>query len=88
MDPIGNLKSGVPKSLVIGIALADNDNGTFTKRKVVPVSAAVAEQVFLKHIATLSNDMLENERPLMFESYLRTLLKRVKIDVHNLTFIT
>ena len=85
LDPLGNLNSKFPKSAVIGIELADNDHGAFTERKAVPISAVAAEQVFLKHITTLWNDMVANERPLVFESYLRTVLTRVKIDVHNLT---
>ena len=87
LDPMGNLNSAFPKSAVVGIALADNDHGAFTERKTVPISAAVAEQVFLKHITTLWNDMVDNERPLVFESYLRTVLTRKKyeIDVRNLT---
>ena len=85
LDPLGNLNIEFPKSAVIGIELADNDHGAFTERKAVPVSAVAAEQVFLKHITTPWNDMVANERPLVFESYLRTVLTRVKIDVHNLT---
>ena len=85
LDPLGNLNSKFPKSAVIGIELADNDHGAFTERKAVPISAVAAEQVFLKHITTLWNDMVANERPLVFESYLRTVLTRVTIDVHDLT---
>ena len=84
---MGNLNSKLPNSAVVGIALADNDHGTFTRRKVVPVSAAVAEKVFLMHIKTLWNDMVLNERPLVFESYLRTVLTRrgYEIDVSKLS---
>ena len=85
IDTDGLLDSKSPKSAVIGIELADDDNGTFTERKAVAISAVVAEQVFLKHITTLWNDMVANERPLVFESYLRTVLTRVTIDVHDLT---
>ena len=53
MDPIGHLNGGVPKSAAIGIALDQNDHGTFTKRKAVPVSAAVAEMVFTLHTNAL-----------------------------------
>ena len=72
---------------VVGIALADNDHGSLTERKTVPISAAVAEQVFLKHIKTLWNDMVDNEPPLGFEPFLRTVLTRKKyeIDVSKLT---
>ena len=85
IDTDGLLDSKSPKSAVIGIELADNDHGAFTERKAVPISAVAAEQVFLKHITTLWNDMVANERPLVFESYLRTVLTNVEIDVSKLT---
>ena len=87
LDPMGNLNSNFPKSAVIGIELADNDNGAFTERKAVPISAVAAEQVFLKHITTLWNDMVANERPLVFESYLRTVLTEADyvIDVSDIS---
>ena len=87
IDTDGLLDSKSPKSAVIGIELADNDHGAFTERKAVPISAVAAEQVFLKHITTLWNDMVDNERPLVFESYLRTVLTRegYEIDVSKLS---
>ena len=77
----------VTRALSFVIELADNDHGTFTRRKVVPVSIAVAEKVFYEHITTLWNDMVANERPLVFESYLRTVLTRegYEIDVSKLS---
>ena len=76
MDTVGRLDSESPKSAVIGITLADNDDGRFTEEKAVPISMAVAEEVFFVHIQAIWNDMVENERPLVFETYLRTLLTR------------
>ena len=57
LDPLGNLNSKFPKSAVIGIELADDDNGTFTERKAVPISIAVAEK--LAHILSSHHDALE-----------------------------
>ena len=57
LDPLGNLNSKFPKSAVIGIELADDDNGTFTERKAVPISIAVAEK--LAHILSSHSDALE-----------------------------
>ena len=81
MDTVGLLDSRSPKSTVIGIALADNDDGTFTKEKAVPLSTAVAELVFFRHIQLLWNDMVDNERPLVFESYLRTVLTNSRYEI-------
>ena len=47
----------MPKSAAIGIPLADNDHGTFTKRKAVPISAVVAEM--LSHVHSSHEDALE-----------------------------
>lgn len=46
MNTVGFFGNGSPKSAVIGIALADNDDGTFTEEKAVPASTFVAEKVF------------------------------------------
>ena len=81
MDPMGPLDSKYPKSAVIGIALDENDGGTFTKQKSVPVSMTVAEKVFFNHIGTLWNDMVLNERPLVFESYLRMVLTTAGYEI-------
>ena len=45
MDTVGRLDSESPKSAVIGIKLADKDDGTFTEEKSVPISTAVAEKL-------------------------------------------
>ena len=42
---------------------------------------AVAELVFFRHIQTLWNDMVDNERPLVFESYLRTVLTNSRYEI-------
>ena len=86
MNSVGLLGDGSPKSAVVGIVLADNDGRTFTKRKAVPVSTLAAEKVFKRHIQDLWKDMVDNERPLVFESYLRTVLTKggYEIMVQNL----
>ena len=86
MDSVGLFDNDSPKSAVIGIALADNDNGRFTEEKPIPVSTFVAEEVFKRHIQGLWQDMVRKERPLVFESYLRTVLTKrgYEIEVHNL----
>ena len=81
MDTVGLLDSRSPKSAVIGIALADNFDGKFIEEKAVPISMAVAELVFFRHIQTLWNDMVDNERPLVFESYLRTVLTNSRYEI-------
>ena len=67
MDPIGHLNGGVPKSAAIGIESADSKYGTFTKDKAVPISTAVAEKVYSLHIQTLWDDMVLNQRSLVFD---------------------
>ena len=87
MDTMGLFSDGSPKSAVIGIKFADNDDGTFTEEKAVPISMAVAEEVFFAHIQAIWNDMVENERPLVFETYLHTLLtekgREIEVDTTN-----
>ena len=57
MNTVGLLSNGSPKSAVVGIALADDDGGMYSKRKAVPVSTLAAENVFKRHIQDLWNDM-------------------------------
>ena len=68
-----NLLNKMP-SAAMGIELANNDHGTFTEEKEVLISTAVAEMVFTRHIRTLWDDMVVNERPLVLETYLRPVL--------------
>ena len=79
MDPMGLFGPNSPKSAVIGIELVIKNN--FTERKAVPISTAVAELVFFQYIQTLWNDMVDNERPLVFESYLRTVLTKSRYEI-------
>ena len=81
MDIFGDLKCGYSKSYVIGIDVADDDLGTFAKRKAVPISMTVAETVFSVHIHTLWDDMVQKEQHLIFESYLRTALSTVDGEI-------
>ena len=76
MDTMGLFSDGSPKSAVIGIALAINDGRTFTDEKAVAISTTVAEGVFSSHINAIWNDMVDNERSLVFETYLRTFLTK------------
>jgi len=77
MDPIGHMDNGTPKSAVIGIELGDSEYGRFVRDKAVPISTAVAEKLYSLHIQTLWDDMVLNERSLVFASYLRTVLATV-----------
>ena len=81
LDVLGNLKCGYSKSYVIGIDVADDDLGTFAKRKAVPISTAIAEKLYSFHIQTLWDDMVQNEQHLIFESYLRTALSTVDGEI-------
>ena len=81
MDTVGVLSDDSPKSAVVGISLDDKDDGTFTEEKAVPISTLVAEKVFIRHIQDLWKDMVENEQPLVFESYLRTVLTKAGSEI-------
>ena len=75
------LLNNVPKSAVMGIASADKDDRTFIKRIAVPVSTAVAEKMFSLHIQELWDDMVRNERRLVFGSYLRMVLSTAGSEI-------
>ena len=67
MDSVGLFGNDSPKSAVIGIESADSKYGTFIQDKAVPISTAVAEKVYSLHIQTLWDDMVLNQRSLVFD---------------------
>lgn len=73
---VDNMRNDQPKSILMGYRLAEDDNGTFSKRRAVLVSSHVEQEIIFKHAKFLWQ-MMTREGPhgwRYFQRYTRRLM--------------